>query len=283
MRRAGPAGLTALLLLATPLLAAEYLGSHTWRPGWHGAGGYSALALDADGAGFAALSDRGRWVTGRLARDAAGVVDGVAVADRGMLFPGRPGLPDTNPLDPEGIARTPEGLFVSLESDHRVVRYGDLSLRPERLPAHPDFADFPVNRGLEALAADAEGRLYALPEGPRGGAFPVYRLDGGAWTIPFSVPAEGDFAVVGADVGPDARLYVLERDFAVLGFRSRIRSWRLDGTDGRTHLETPLLAHDNLEGLAVWRDAAGRLRATMVSDDNFRAVQRTEFVDYVLD
>jgi hypothetical protein len=39
--------------------------------------------------------------------------------------------------------------------------------------------------------------------------------------------------------------------------------------------------HDNLEGLDVWADAEG-LRATMISDDNFRFFQRTEIVDYRL-
>ena len=37
------------------------------------------------------------------------------------------------------------------------------------------------------------------------------------------------FLVVGADVGPDDRLYVLERDFAFFGFRSRVRSFDLAG------------------------------------------------------
>ena len=33
----------------------------------------------------------------------------------------------------------------------------------------------------------------------------------------------------------------------------------------------------------VWRDDLGRIRLTMVSDDNFRFFQRTEFVEYALD
>ena len=38
--------------------------------------------------------------------------------------------------------------------------------------------------------------------------------------------------------------------------------------------------HDNLEGIAVWRDRNGDIRITMISDDNYRAFQRTEFVEY---
>jgi hypothetical protein len=39
---------------------------------------------------------------------------------------------------------------------------------------------------------------------------------------------------------------------------------------------------DNLEGLSVWRDIAGQIRLTLISDDNFRLLQRTEIVEYVL-
>jgi len=43
-----------------------------------------------------------------------------------------------------------------------------------------------------------------------------------------------------------------------------------------------VLTHDNLEGVSVWRDADGALRATLVSDDNFRFLQQTEIVEYLL-
>ena len=40
--------------------------------------------------------------------------------------------------------------------------------------------------------------------------------------------------------------------------------------------------YDNLEGIAVWRDDAGGLHLTMISDDNFIFFQRTEIVEYDL-
>jgi hypothetical protein len=91
---------------------------------------------------------------------------------------------------------------------------------------------------------------------------------------------------VAADFGPDGRFYVLERDFRALGgFSSRLRRFEL-GTDGLTGeailLETPFALHDNLEGLSVWRDDQGVLRATMISDDNFIFVQQTQIVEYRL-
>lgn len=47
-----------------------------------------------------------------------------------------------------------------------------------------------------------------------------------------------------------------------------------------TLLLTPVGRHGNLEGLAVWQDAEGAIRLTMVADNNFRAFQRSEIVEY---
>lgn len=76
---------------------------------------------------------------------------------------------------------------------------------------------------------------------------------------------------------------MLERLFTGYGFSSRVR--RFDVSDnGLTNetmlIDTPALRHDNLEGLAVWQDASGAIRLTMISDDNEFALQRTEIVEY---
>ena len=95
----------------------------------------------------------------------------------------------------------------------------------------------------------------------------------------------GGFLPVSADIGPDGRFYLLERNFGLFGFRSRLRRWELTekGPVGeQTLLQTSSGRHDNLEGLSVWRDHSGSLRATMISDDNFRSLQRTELVEYAL-
>ncbi|SFJ78128.1 esterase-like activity of phytase family protein [Jannaschia pohangensis] len=282
--RFGP--LCALALVGAQAQAADYLGSYTWDPGYDGAGGYSALWLAPDGSGFVTLSDRGNWVRGSLGRADGGAVVSVLVQDRGPLLRSTGGDLRGGETDAEAIAFADGAFFVAYEGAHRVMRHDDIAAPPTRIAQDDAFAGLQSNSGLEALAADADGALYAIPErsGQLSRPFPVYRFADEAWTKPFTLRRDGRYLVSGADIGPDGRLYLLERDFAILGFRTRVRSFDLTGGDERTELETGIGTHDNLEGISVWRDEAGRLRLTMISDDNLnRAIQRTEFVDYVLD
>ncbi|UWQ18485.1 esterase-like activity of phytase family protein [Jannaschia sp. M317] len=282
--RVGPV-LALIFGLSGPAFPADLIGSHTWRPDWHGAGGFSALWLDQAGASFATLSDRGTWVTGQLSRDADGAVDGVRVTARGPLLRSTGERLRGRESDAEAIARVGDTFFIAYEGAHRVMRHADgLQAAPERMPQAPDFEGLQPNSGLEALASGPDGTLFAIPErsGREDRPFPVYRFRQGAWDQPFALRRDGDFLVTGADVF-DGRIYLLERDFAIVGFRSRVRSFDLTGGDEQLELQSPLRRHDNLEGIAVWRDASGARRITLVSDDNLRAYQRTEFVDYRLD
>ena len=281
-------GLVAGLLAPASGVSSEgratYLGTYVWQKGWRDFGGFSALEIAADGLGFTALSDRALLVTGRLRRNADGVVTGARAETRERVLD-----PEGTPLgrargDSEGLAIAEDGTtYISFEGDVR-VRVQDVgTLPPALLPEHPDFEAMRHNSALEALAIDAQGRLYTMPEYQFRGedSFPVYRFARGAWEVAFHLPLRDGFAVAGADVGPDGRLYLLERDFTGLGFRSRVRRVGLDGGGEETLLTTSTGTHDNLEGIAVWEDAEG-LRATMIADDNFRFFQQTEIVDYRL-
>lgn len=288
------AALAALALLAGPPMAtsrlpAEYVGSYTWSRGEADFGGLSGLELGPDGLGFVAVSDRGSLLTGRLRRDAEGAVTAVETSGPRPI-PGPEGRPlGATEIDAEGLALGPGGrLYISFEYTHRVGSYAAPDAHASWLPRPDAFAGLQRNSGLEALAIDAEGRLHTLPErsGRRGRPFPVWRFDGSGWALAFSLPRDGDFLPVGADFGPDGKLYLLERAFrGLFGFRSRVSSFEIgpDGTGARELLlETHAPWHDNLEGIAVWADASGAIRLTMVSDDNFNPLQRTEFVDYRL-
>ncbi len=268
---------------------AEYVGRYTWREPWEGFGGFSALELDPDGLGFTALSDRIVLVRGQLSRGASGAVEGVEAGPPAPLLDIEGAPLRGARADSEGLAIAPDGTtWISFEGLARVRVEGRDGAPPSLLPSHPDFERLRGNAALEALAVDGRGRLWTLPEAPPRGErdFAVYCFDGDAWQVAFRLPARDGFDPVGADIGPDGRLTVLERDFTGLGFRSRIRRVGLDGTGEEVLLTTATGTHDNLEGIAVWRDEAGRwgggLRATLLSDDNQRFLQRTEFVDYRL-
>ncbi len=292
MRHRSRLGLIAgAWLAAGPAVAGpEFAGSYDWHRTDRGFGGFSAIEVDASGKGFVALTDRGNYVSGRLIRDAAGRVTDIEAGPVAALR-GK----GTEPLaagrrDSEGLAIAPDGrVCVSFEDPARVLCYESLGAGARNLPSPREFAGLPANRQLEALAVDGDGTLYALPEqtSSRAGAFPVWRYRGGKWDMPLALTRDGDFLPVAADVGPDGALYVLERDFAGLkGMRSRIR--RLDlhrrGTQtGEILLLTGYMTHGNLEGLSVWRDGAGRLRATMIADDGFQFFLSTQIVEYRLD
>ncbi|MGR3465108.1 esterase-like activity of phytase family protein [Limimaricola sp.] len=276
--------LAALLLGGAPSQQhAEYIGSHVWPESAHGSGGFSAI--ETDGTGFVAISDRARIVDGRFSRDAQGRITGVEILRSEPLRSGREGIMTGHLADSEGLAIGADGRrWISFEARAR-VRSETGPNGPEVLPRPKAFEQMQLNSALEALAVDAAGALYTIPErsGRIDRPFPVYRWQDGQWTIPFTIPRRDSFLVTGADFGPDGNFYLLERDFVGIGFRSRVRRFAPDGSGETVLLETGVGVHDNLEGLSVWRDEAGRTRLTMLSDDNFRFFQTTEFVEYALD
>jgi hypothetical protein len=261
----------------------------TWSEPYAEFGGFSGLAVAPNGRDFTVISDRGTWATARFLRDADGRLEGVALADKGPLRAIDGEALGGEDVDAEALVIGPDGgAWVSFEAFHRIRHYPDLTEPAERVPAHPDFPRLQGNSGLEALAIDAEGTLYAIPErsGRSERPFPVYRLRDGAWDQRLRLRRDGPFLVSDAAFGPDGRLYLLERDFEWLGgFRSRVRRFEL-GPDGfgaeTTLIETRFGELDNMEGIAVWQDPEGRTRVILVSDDNFFPLQRTMFAEYVV-
>lgn len=291
--RFGPAlAIIAVLCLAcTPpgagQMQARFLGSFTWDMDQPWFGGFSGLELSADGTAMTVLGDRSTLLRARLIRDG----DRITAIEPGPArhLKSSSGARLSGAIvDSEGLAVAPDGtIFISFEGVHRVARYDRPDARAKVLTRPALFRGLRRNKSLEALAIDDQGRLYTLPEGGRdaAGQIPVFRRDGERWAVAFSLPPRGGFLPVGADFGPDGRLYLLERDFSLFGFRSRLRRWQITAAgpaNEQTLLETTTGTHDNLEGVSIWRDGQGRLRATMISDDNFLPLQRTELVEYAL-
>jgi hypothetical protein len=288
---------------ASPSAPSGYVGEFRWHMKDRLFGGFSSMEIAPDGTHFTVVTDRGGYTTGEFQRDAQGAITAIN-AEPVQLLQGRDGQPlGPDMTDSEGLAISPDGTsYISFEGPARVLRYASLQGPGTQLPVPPDFRSFPGNTALEALAIDRKGALYTMPEelrsskrmrllygqpgNPNGKDFPIYRFADGKWSQPFALPRRGAFLPVGADFGPDGRLYILERQFrGIAGFGSRVRSFAVTSgalRDERQEVQTNVGQFDNLEGLSVWRDASGAIRLTMVSDNNFLPIQQTEFVEYRL-
>ncbi|UWP92368.1 esterase-like activity of phytase family protein [Aliiroseovarius crassostreae] len=296
MRRGLVFTIAAFLILLTAFGEAQtagkasYLQSFRMRGEGPNFGGFSGLELGKDGLSFTAITDRGFFIKGQISRNENGRITGISqTAPEGLR------TDKGNPLprffnDSEGLAIAEDGQnYVSFEAKHRVQTYATLGQPSRNLPKHPDFDKMQVNSSFEAIAVDPQGTLFMLPE--RSGDtenFPIYELRPGAnhWLKRFNIPRRGPYLPVGADIGPDGRLYLLERHLAgILGFTSRVRRFDLGPAGPQNEVEllrSGLGVHDNLEGIAVWRDDQEQIRLTMISDDNFQFFQVSEIVEYVV-
>ena len=275
---------SASLAQADPALVPG--GSFTWyeEPAWFG--GWSGAEISPDGSRLTVISDKGRLLQVDLARKDGTVTDATIITS--CELSGADGAPlldkDT---DAEGLAIDPRGAaFVSFEQRHRVARLDLDTCRTSPVAPHPDFSRLQPNSGLEALAIHPDGTLYTLPErsGDRTTPFPLYAFDGAEWHIAARLPRNGPFLPVGADFDDEGHLYLLERAITLLGFRSRIRRFDLAAPDlGETTLLTSLPGqYDNLETITFWRDGSGTAHLTLLSDDNFFPIQRTQIVEFAL-
>ena len=260
-------------------------------------GELSGLEVSADGTRMTAITDGGYWIAARLDYDAAGRLVGIG---DGALYPIRDaaGQPlDGSWRDAEGLARLADGRrAVGFERRHRIWLYGGsvahAAAHALALPA--EAGEAPNNGGIEALTQLADGRLLALTEDfrtPEGGLRGwIIALDGGGDAAPLAYLPAHDFHPTALALLPDGDVLVLERRFTmVAGPGARLvrvaRAAIAPGAvvSGRElgRLEAPLTV-DNFEGLAVRRDAHGRTLIYLVSDDNFKPIQRTLLMQFRL-
>ncbi len=251
-------------------------------------GGFSGLYLHGDN-GFTAVTDKGRWLTGRLVYDAAGDLAGIDEAAMGRLRDpaGRP-LEGKRDQDAEALALLEDGsVLVAFEHRHRIWRYPAgrraLAGTPRALPPPPGFAALPGHDGVEALVALADGRVLALGDfAGSGGDLGGFLWDGEAWAD-LAYRTSAGFVPAGAALLPSGDVVVVERRFTPLGGLT-IRLRRVAQGDiapgavlagEELALLAPPLTVDNMEGIDARLGRDGETLLILISDDNFHFLQRT--------
>lgn len=248
-------------------------------------GGFSALAVSADGQRLIAISDKGRRLDAKILYTPEGNLAGLAEADLGSLA-GEDGRPLSLPSerDAEGMAVGPAGeVIVSFERDHRFLRYLPGQAIPERIPEPEELKFAPGNGGVEGIAFLKDGRLLAIAEElKRGNRAVGWVSDATSWS-PLTYALDDGFAVSDLTALPSGDILALERRYTLrLATVVRVRripaATIVPGADLNPELIAelrPPLTMDNMEGLAARQDADGRTLVYMISDDNFTFLQKT--------
>ncbi len=264
-------------------------------------GGISALHMDADGSHFLALSDRGAWLKGRIVyRDGrpAGLA-GVEMAPI-LAWDGKPlakhGWYDTESLD-RG-RRRPRLCRHRARRKDRALRFEERASPPAagRSPCRPTSRPSPTTRAWNASryapkGSPLAGQLIAVTERSldAAGNHRAFLLNG-KQVGRFSVKRSDGFDVSDCAILPPNDLLLLERSYSPLsGVAMRIRRIPLAAIKPGALVDgTPLIVADlayqidNMEGIGVSRDAQGDTILTLVSDDNFSALQRTLLLQFKL-
>ena len=258
-------------------------------------GGFSSLLVSAGGEHMLSASDKGVWFSADLSYGEDGNLSGVA---SGYLAP--IGGPQGKPLagryrDAEALARGPDGaVLLAFEQHHRILRFA----APERLDARrlagvipqlvavpAELGEFNGNAAMEGLAMLADGGLLILTEGldNERASKPGWILRDGAAAARLEYKRAARFRPTGAARLPDGDILVLGRRYTLIGGVAALlrrvpqesirRGARLDGAE-LARLQPPLTV-DNMEGIAVRTDAAGRTLIYLLSDDNYSVLQRT--------
>jgi hypothetical protein len=266
-----------------------------------GFGGFSGLWRSPDGQNLVAITDNAQWFTARVATQEgrlAGLADAVLAPLLGQ--DGKP-LRRTRAYDSEGLAIVGGTAYVSFERVHEVRRFDwgrdGVKARGAPLAVPPEAKRLPSNKSLEAIGvAPARhllaGAVIAIAErargeddptqgfiltGPRRGSFDVARSDG--------------FDVTDLVFLPSGEMLILERRFSVLrGVACRLRRVAPEALRPGALVDGPVIFAadgtcqiDNMEGVSLHTGPQGEIVLTLISDDNFSALQRTLLLEFTLE
>jgi hypothetical protein len=278
----------------------EFRGGLILKSTYQEFGGLSAIRFLEDGKRFISLSDHGRWFTGRIIYDderPVGVAEPVMAP---ILAPDGQALAAHRWHDTESIAVSGGILYVGIEGANQIMQFDfakdGLLARGHPIAVPPGIRTLPKNRGLEALEYVPQnqpmgGTLIAISERglDRVGNIRAF-LVGGLAPGTFAIKRKDKFDVTDAALLPSGDLLILERSLSwPEGLLVQIRRIPLKDIKPDAVVDGPILFEadlsceiDNMEGLAVHQTADSEIVVTLVSDDNFSPLQRTELLQFTL-
>ena len=251
-------------------------------------GGLSAIKVSQSGKKFVTISDKGQYFEGNIFRDTNGAINEIEIFKSGALLNSSGNVLSGRNTDSESLTTIDNnGFYISFESNHRIMFHKNLSAAGTFLPRHKDFKHFKANKGLEAIAANSRGEIFAIPEEPPEGDidFPVYKLGEKKWSIFSRFPASGSFLVTDAVFLPDDDLLILERDYSwKAGFKMQLRILNVNNNTitGQTKVLSLDSGLHNHEGLSLWQDESKKFFITLISDNNFLPFVTSEIREFRL-
>ncbi len=259
-------------------------------------GGLSGIdMLDAETAFM--ISDSGTFVRARLLHE-DGRLAGLADAEIESLFPDGDRSKELG--DSEDVAIDPSdrrrGVIVRERQANAMLVFdlaGDMPTNFTPKLVGVEDRILRSNKGLESVAyapqaSPLAGEIIAIAERPPRGEEDIPGWIAGVGE--FAIVRRDEFDVSSARFLPNGDLMLLERRYTP-GWGIAMRLRRIAGDaikigarlDGEILLDAGMTSQiDNMEGLAVSQDEAGRTILTIVSDDNYSVLQRTLILQFAL-
>lgn len=262
-------------------------------------GGLSAIRLDPAGRQLTGLTDKGFWLGARIDMEGARIAGLSQARMAPILGPGGRTLASTGDWDTESLWIEGGTAWVGVERTHRIFRFDTFGregflARGTPIPVPMGGQRLPSNRGIEALGvlprpSPLAGTLLALSERGLNAAGDIRGfLIGRDGASELAVKRTNEFDITDLAFLPNGDLLILERWFSALrGVAFRIRRIGIDTVRPGATLDGPIIVSgdmsaqvDNMEGLAVHREADGETILTIVSDNNFSFLQRTLLLQF---
>jgi len=216
-----------------------------------------------------------------------------------ILGPGGRTLASTGNWDTEALWIEGGTAWIGVERSHRIFRFDTFGrdgflARGTSVPVPMGSQRLQSNRGIEAIGvlprpSPLAGTLLALSERGLNPAGDIRGfLIGRDGSSELAVRRTNDFDVTDLAFLPNGDLLILERWFSAWrGVAFRIRRIGIDAVRPGATLDGPIIVSgdmsaqvDNMEGLAVHREADGETILTIVSDNNFSFLQRTLILQF---